>query len=104
MVKEAAKRTFDGQLELGRQLAEAEFMRQVAEQKIRGERMFQEEVEKGRQEAEKRPGLRGQERWREAADQKDQTRKIPFRVREESSVTSVTSSVRVGSSLHCLYN
>ena len=29
MVKLAAKRTFDGQLELGRQLAEAEFMRQV---------------------------------------------------------------------------
>ena len=29
MVKSAAKRTFDGQLELGRQLAEAEFMRQV---------------------------------------------------------------------------
>ena len=53
MVKDAAKRTFDGQLDLGRQLAEAEFMRQVAEQKIRGERMFQEEVEKGRQEAEK---------------------------------------------------
>ena len=71
MVKTAAKRTFDGQLELGRQLAEAEFMRQVAEQKIRGERMFQvsvltlvvvmvvvtmvvlqEEVEKGRAEAE----------------------------------------------------
>lgn len=51
MVKSAAKRTFDGQLELGRQLAEAEFMRQVAEQKVRGERMFQEEVEKGRQEA-----------------------------------------------------
>ena len=51
MVKSAAKRTFDGQLELGRQLAEAEFMRQVAEQKVRGERMFQEEVEKGRKEA-----------------------------------------------------
>ena len=44
MVKTAAKRTFDGQLELGRQLAEAEFMRQVAEQKIRGERMFQVSV------------------------------------------------------------
>ena len=29
MVKQAAKRTFDGQLDLGRQLAEAEFMRQV---------------------------------------------------------------------------
>ena len=53
MVKDAAKRTFDGQLELGRQLAEAEFNRQVAEQKVMGERMFQDQVEAGRQEAEK---------------------------------------------------
>ena len=80
MVKTAAKRTFDGQLELGRQLAEAEFMRQVAEQKIRGERMvqvsvltlvvmvmvmvvvvLQEEVEKGRAEAEQELRRRGRE-------------------------------------------
>ena len=52
MVKQAAKRTFEGQLELGRQLGEAEFQRQVAEQKVRGERMFQQEIDKGRKEAE----------------------------------------------------
>ena len=53
MVKVAAEQTYQGQADLGRQLAEAEFRRQVEEEKNGGEGIFQEEVEKGRAEAEK---------------------------------------------------
>ena len=48
MVKKGAQSAYDMQLDLGRQVAENEFLKQVEQQKNRGERMFQEEVEKNR--------------------------------------------------------
>ena len=42
MVKKGAQRSYNMRLQLGRQVAESEFKKQVAQKKSKGERIFQE--------------------------------------------------------------